>query len=131
MRFAERKPAVKYSSCVTSARRSTVLLVAGFLLALALTFVFGYRAGRHAHYMRWENEPIRGWMSIPFIAHAHHVPPETLYAAIGLDPQKQDRRPIRRIAREANRQTEDLIRQLDAAISQIHPHPKPPGSKDH
>jgi hypothetical protein len=116
---------------VTSARRSTVLLVAGFLLALALTFVFGYRAGRHAHYMRWENEPIRGWMSIPFIAHAHHVPPEMLYSAIGLDPQNKDRRPIRRIAREANRQTEDLIRQLDAAISQIHPHPKPPGSKDH
>jgi hypothetical protein len=107
---------------VTSAGRRNLLLTAGFLLAIALTFVFGYRAGRHAHFLRWENEPIRGWMSLPFVAHAHHVPVETLYGAIGLDPQKEDRRPIRRIAREQKRPTEDLIQQLDQAIARIHPH---------
>lgn len=80
--------------------------------------------------MRWENEPIRGWMSIPFVAHAHHVPPEPLYTAVGLDPHKEDRRPIRRIAREEKRRTEDLIRQLEAAVSQIHPLPMPPQPKD-
>ena len=78
--------------------RRTVLLALGLVLAIALTFVFGYRAGRDARFIRWENEPIHTWMSVPFIAHAHHVPPEILYHAIGIEPQPKDRRPLRRIA---------------------------------
>jgi hypothetical protein len=90
----------------------------GFLLALALTFVFGYRAGHYARYLRWENEPVRPWMSIPFIAHAHHVPPETLYHAIGLEPRPKDHRPLRRIAHEQKRPVDEIIRQLNAALAQ-------------
>jgi hypothetical protein len=109
--------------------RRTVLLAFGLILAIALTFVFGYRAGRHARFIRWENEPIRSWMSIPFIAHSHHVAPDILYRAIGVEPQPKDHRPLRRIAREQKRPVDQIIRELDAAIAQYRAHPDTPESK--
>jgi hypothetical protein len=96
--------------------RRTILLVVALLLAIAVTFVFGYRAGNHARMIRWENQPIHGWMSIPFIAHTHHVPPDVLYRAIGAEPQPKDHRPLRRIARDQKRPVEQLIHDLDAAL---------------
>ena len=109
--------------------RRTVLLVFGLILAIALTFVFGYRAGRQVRLIRRENEPIRTWMSVPFIAHAHHVPSEILYHAMGLEPQANDHRPLRRIAREQKRPVDQIIHDLDAAISQYRAHPDTPESK--
>jgi hypothetical protein len=96
--------------------RRTLILALAFILAIALTFVFGYRAGHQARLIRRENEPIHGWMSIPFIAHAHHVPPEVLYQAIGVKPQPKDHRPLRRIAREQKRPVEQIIQDLNAAL---------------
>jgi hypothetical protein len=101
-------------------------------VALAGTFIFGFRAGRYAHRMRWENEPIRPWMSVPFIAHTHHVPPEILYRAIGLPPYVRDRRPLRAIAREEQRPVDDLVRDLEKALADaghVHPSLEPPGRK--
>jgi len=109
--------------------RRTVLLALGLILAIALTFVFGYRAGRQARRIRWQNEPIRSWMSIPFIAHAHHVPPEILYRAIGVEPQPKDHRPLRRIAHEQKRPVQKIIQDLDAALAQQGAHPENPESK--
>jgi hypothetical protein len=109
--------------------RRTLLLAAGLILAIALTFVFGYRAGRQARLIRWGNEPIHSWMSVPFIAHAHHVPPEILYHAIGLTPQPRDRRPLRRIARDEKRPVQQIVQDLDAAIAQYRAHPDTPESK--
>jgi hypothetical protein len=103
--------------------RRTVLLAVTFLLAIALTFLFAYRAGRHARLVRWENEPIHSWMNIPFIAHAHHVPTDVLYRAAGVEPQPKDRRPLRRIAREQKRPVDQIIRDLTTAIAQYHAHP--------
>lgn len=94
-----------------------VLLTLAFLVAIAIVFVFGYRAGRHAHLMRWANSPVRPWMSVPFVAHTHHVPVETLFAAIGVTPHAHDRRPLRRIAQEEKRPVEDLVRAIDQAIA--------------
>jgi hypothetical protein len=99
-----------------SKTRRSILLAAAFVLAIALTFVFGYRAGRHARMIRRENEPIHSWMSVPFIAHAHHVPAEVLYRAIGAEPMPKDRRPLRRIAREQKRPVEQLIKELNGAL---------------
>jgi hypothetical protein len=118
-----------YSRCVAKPDRRTVLLAFGLVFAIALTFVFGYRAGRHVRLIRWENEPIRGWMSVPFIAHAHHVPPELLYQAIGLQPQPKDHRPLRRLAREQKRPVEQIIHDLDAAVAQYRAHPNTPEPK--
>ena len=89
-----------------------------FLLAIGATFVLGVRVGRHARYIRCATEPIRPWMSVPFIAHTHHVPVQTLFQAIGTQPQQpHDRRPLRRIAREEKRPVADLIRELNDAIA--------------
>ncbi len=103
-----------------------------FCVAIAGTFIFAFRAGRHAHHLRWENEPIRPWMSVPFIAHTHHVPSAALFRAIGIEPQPHDRRPLRTIAREQHRPVEDLMRDLERALAvagHTHPSLAPPGGK--
>ncbi len=107
---------VSYSEDVAPPHRR-LLLFAGFCLALLLMFFFGYRAGRRAHLIRWANEPIRPWMSVPFIAHVHHVPSETLFRAIGVEPHRHDRRPLRQIAREQHRPLPDLMREVERAIA--------------
>src|ERR1041385_1790965 len=94
-----------------------VLLMLAFILALAIVFVFGFRAGRQARALRWANSPVRPWMSVPFIAHTHHVPTEKLFEAIGGQPHPHDRRALRRIAREEKRPVDDLIRDIDRAIA--------------
>ncbi|MGD0776102.1 MAG: hypothetical protein ABSC05_25080 [Candidatus Solibacter sp.] len=99
-----------------------------FLLAITGTFVFAYRAGRHARQIRSENEPIRGWMSVPFIAHTHHVPANVLFQAIGVVPREpHDRRSVRRIAHDVKRPVAELIAQLQRAIdAAAHPPGGPP-----
>jgi hypothetical protein len=88
-----------------------------FLLAIAGTFIFAYKAGQRARHIRTENEPIHAWMSVPFIAHTHHVPTSVLFKAIGVQPQApHDRRSVRHIARDINRPVPDLIAQLQRAI---------------
>jgi hypothetical protein len=97
--------------------RRTLAVGLAFLLAIAGTFIFASRADRHARQIRTENEPIRGWMSVPFIAHAHHVPASVLFQAIGVPPREpQDRRSIRHIAHDLNRPVPELIAQLQRAI---------------
>jgi hypothetical protein len=109
--------------------RRAILLAVTFVVAIALTFVFGYRAGHHARMIRWETEPVRGWMSVPFIAHTHHVPAEILYQAIGVEPQPKDRRPLRRLAREQKRSVDQLIKDLTAALQQNGAHPAEPPTR--
>jgi len=94
-----------------------LIFALALILAIAGTFVFGFRAGRHARHIHWQNEPIHAWMSVPFIAHTHHVRPEILYQAIGLPPHQRDRRPLRLIAREEKRPVADIIRDLESAIA--------------
>jgi hypothetical protein len=93
-----------------------LILGLAFLLAIAGTFVFAYRAGRQARQIRSANEPIRAWMSIPFIAHTRHVPAPVLFQAIGLQPEPHDRRSIRHIAHDLKRPVPDLIAQLQRTV---------------
>lgn len=97
--------------------RTALLIGLAFLLAVTGTFFFAYRAGRHAHMLRWENQPIRAWMSVPFIAHTHHVPPSELFAAIGVQPREpHDRRSVRRIAHDLNRPVSQLMSELQRTL---------------
>lgn len=101
--------------------RRTILIGLAFLVAIGATFVFGYRAGRQAHRLRMEQEPIRPWMSVPFIAHTHHVPASDLFAAIGVQPhQPHDRRPVRVLAHELKRPVPEVIQELERAIAAAH-----------
>jgi hypothetical protein len=100
------------------------ILAVAFCVAIAGTFIFGIRVGRHARHLRWENEPIRPWMSVPFIAHTHHVPAHILYQAIGVEPEPHDRRPLRDLAREQHRPVDDVVRDLERALVNAgHVHP--------
>ncbi|MGA2118926.1 MAG: hypothetical protein ABSH56_29770 [Bryobacteraceae bacterium] len=97
--------------------RRTLIVGLAFVLAMAGTFVFAYRAGRHARYLHAANEPIRAWMSVPFIAHTHHVPAAVLFQAIGVAPrQPHDRRSVRHLAHDLNRPVPEVIAQLQRAL---------------
>ena len=107
--------------------RRSLLVALAFVVAIAGTFVFAFRAGRRARHLRAENEPIRAWMSVPFIAHSHHVPPTLLFQAIGVEPrQPRDHRSVRRLAHDLNRPVPELIAQLQRAIDAAHPPGSPP-----
>lgn len=102
---------------VANSRRTLGIILLAFLLAVAGTFLFAVRVRRQLRLIHAAHEPIRPWMSIPFVAHAHHVPPAVLFQAIGVTPQQpRDRRPIGRIAREINRPVADVEAELQHAI---------------
>ena len=92
---------------------------------MAGTIIFASRAGRRVRQIHTANEPIREWMSVPFVAHTHHVPASVLFQAIGVQPrQPQDRRSVRHIARDINRHVTELMAQLQRAIDTA---AQPPG----
>jgi hypothetical protein len=102
---------------VTETWRRTLAVGLAFMLAITGTFVFASRAGRRARQIRTENEPVRAWMSIPFIAHTHHVSASVLFQAIGVHPREpHDRRSVRHIAHDLHRPVPELIAQLQRAI---------------
>jgi hypothetical protein len=110
---------------VAQPRPLTLLLVLGFCLAIGATFFFGYRAGRTARHVRWQDEPIQSWMSVPYVAHTHHTRSELLFQAIHVRPNPRDHRPIREIARAEKLPVAELIRDLRKAIENANP----PGSE--
>src|SRR3954447_6437730 len=97
--------------------RRLLPLALALIAAIAGAFFFGYKAGAHARRLRRENQPIRAWMSVPFIAHTHHVPADVLFRAIGMESHQHDRRPVRAIASAQNRPESDVIRDLETAIA--------------
>jgi len=107
----------RYSGFVEAPQQQRIVLVLALIVAVIGTFVFGYRAGLHARRIRRQNEPVRAWMSVPFIAHTHHVPPEILFQAAGVPPQPHDRRSLRKIAREEKRPVDEVIHAVENAIA--------------
>jgi hypothetical protein len=105
-------------------RQSAVALT--FLLFLSVGIFFLVRAVRPAIYWHYhQDEPIRAWMSVGYVAHSYHVPPHVLYQAVGLPPRPPDKRPIRDIARSQNRSVNEVISALQNAIVHARP-PYPP-----
>jgi hypothetical protein len=105
--------------------RRTLIVGLAFLLAIAGTFFFATRAHRQARQFHNADEPIHAWMSVPFIAHTHHVPASVLFQAIGVKPREpHDRRSVRRIAHDLNRPVPDLMAELQRAIEAA---TQPPG----
>ncbi|HLO01157.1 MAG TPA: hypothetical protein VK208_22055 [Pyrinomonadaceae bacterium] len=106
------------------------LVVIAFVLVLSFTGLFVLRTVRRAIYWHYhQDEVIRPWMSLGYVAHSYSVPPWVLHRAVGLPikPGRPDRRPIRQIAREQNRSVDEVIADLQQAI--VHsrpPYPRPP-----
>ena len=99
----------------------TIAVILAFCLSIGAAFFFGYRASTMARQMRRQNEPIRAWMSVPFVAHAHHADPAILFQAIHLPADPHDRRPIREIARDEHVPPAELIRDLQKALDKAPP----------
>src|SRR5436305_7415623 len=91
------------------------LLAGGLLLSLAVVAVFAVRL-LHNMPRRQVDEPIRPWMTVPYIAHSYRVPSRILYEAIGLPATPRDRRPLVAIARAQNRPVQAVIDELQNAI---------------
>ncbi len=102
----------------------TGVVILGLVLSLALIVIFSLRVMRFVRHP--QNEPIRAWMSVPYIAHSYHVPTSDLYSAIGLAGVQHDRRPLMAIAREQRRPVSELIQAVYQAIVQAHPTVLPP-----
>src|ERR1700704_605758 len=106
--------------------RQSVLALA-FLLSLSVAVFFIVRAVRPIVYWHYhQDEPIRGWMNIGYVAHSYHVPPHVLYQALGLPHKPPDRQPLREIAKEQNRSMEEIRTALLVAIVRARPPNRPP-----
>src|SRR5258708_32133984 len=110
------------------------LLVLALVLVVSATGLFAVRTVRRAVYWRYhQDETIRPWMSIGYVAHSYRVPPWVLEQALGLPAQSDrpaerrppDHRPLREIAREQGRSVEEVIAILQNAIVHSRP-PYPP-----
>jgi hypothetical protein len=114
---------------VEASWRRTVALGLALVVAIGATVIFASRAKQNVHRIHSGNEPILAWMSVPFIAHTHHVAAATLFQAIGVQPREpHDRRSLRHLARDLNRPVPELIAQLQRAIDSAAAAPaQPPG----
>ncbi len=118
----------KIISTVRTFRWQQWLVVAMFLLIAGFTAFKAVHMAREVIY--WQvhrEEPIRGWMSVGYVAHSYRVPPYVLYLALGLPPKPPDRRPLREIADRQHRSMDEIRAVLQNAI--IHarpPYPPPP-----
>jgi hypothetical protein len=98
--------------------------VLGFVLSVALIGVSIVRSVHMVSRMH-EGEPIRPWMTVPYVAHAYRVPVSPLYQALGLPPRQHDRRPLVEIARLQHRPVQDVIADLQRAVAQAGALPVP------
>lgn len=97
-----------------------------FVLMVAFTGRLAIRAVREAIYWNTHHEePIRGWMTIGYVAHARDVPPFVLGDALGLPKGVPDARPLMEIARAQHRSMPDIQAILEDAILHARP-PYPP-----
>ncbi len=107
--------------------RNRRLLIAALCLASLFTIGFSVRGAEHARRLRARSaEPIEPWMNVRYIAHAYHVPPAVIHQALGLPPDRPDRRPLWQIAKSQGRASDMLVADIEAAISRARSAPLPP-----
>ena len=104
------------------------LVLFAFVAALTFTVLFAVRATRRAAYWRsHQEEPIKPWMTIGYVAHSYHVPPRVLYEALGIPQRVPDKRPIREIAKEEHKPVQVVIGEIQTAVAHARP-PSPAAS---
>lgn len=110
-----------------SKRRQQLFWLSGLLIALFITVFFGIRAF-HRFSRPPSNDPVREWMSIPYITHAYHVPPPVILEALGLPADTPPgKRPLSRIAKDLNLSTDEVLKRVEEAIAQERARHAPPG----
>jgi hypothetical protein len=103
-------------------RRGLMLLA--FILVVGFTGLNVFRVARHLTHGQYErDEEIRGWMTIGYIGHSYHVPPQIIQEALGLPESPPDTRPLSEIARAQDRSVDELTASLQDAIMKARPAP--------
>lgn len=111
--------------------RRQIILLAAFVLTLGVATIFIVRTVQPIIYWRLHrDEPIKGWMTVGYVAHSYHVPPHVLYKALGLPHRPPDRRPLRDIARAQGRSMDEMRALLSKAIVNARPPNPPPPPPD-
>jgi hypothetical protein len=59
---------------------------------------------------------IADWMSVPYISRVYRVPPPQLYEALGVEPEGRQRRPLRDLAREAGRTSDEAVQIVQETV---------------
>ncbi len=126
----------------------TILIVILIVIGLLITLRFGMRAARSFMVLRHRPFPppletdvelIRGWMSIPYIAHVYSVPDRLLWESLGvppLEPVRARRTSLERLNQqlfpgqqmEALRRVKQAILDFQAHKPPAPPNPTPPGT---
>lgn len=104
-----------------------LILVVFLLIASFTVFKAVHTVQRVNYWKAHRDEPLRGWMTIGYVAHSYGVPPHVLYQALGLPHKPPDKRPLRVIAKAQHRSIGEIEAILHEAI--IHarpPYPPPP-----
>ena len=120
-----------------------ILIIFLIVIGLLITVRFGMRAVRsfgilrHRPFppaMQTDVELIRGWMTIPYIAHVYSVPDDVLWESLGIPPLK----PIEARRTDLSHlnqqyfpgQSMEVMRRVKQAILDFQAHqPPPPGPK--
>ena len=128
-------------------------LVALVAVALVVVLVLGGRAAWRLGYRLLGPPPpprqtdvalIADWMSVPYVSRAYRVPEPELYRALDVAPEGRRMRPLREVARETGRGTDEvlaIVRETVTSWQASHPGPPtpigapapplpPPGRKD-
>jgi hypothetical protein len=113
-------------------------LIAAVALLLVVVMVFGGRAAwRLGNRLLGPPPPprqtdvalIAEWMSVPYIGRAYRVPEPELFRALGTEPEGHRMRPLREIARETGRSTDEvlvIVRETVTTWQASHPGPPTP-----
>jgi hypothetical protein len=110
------------------------------VLGLILIGFFGFRAMRSFLRIQFTGlepgvtdvELIRGWMTIPYIATAYGVPEAYIFEQIGVPPEDNQTKSLRRLnADYFNGEPEAILTAVKAAIRQYQAEQPPPVGADH
>ncbi len=100
------------------------LLALGFVLSLGITALALVRSVHVVSSAR-QGEPIRPWMTVPYIARSYHVSSSILYEAVGLPSTSHDRRPLVQIAREQRQPVQAVMAGVQRALEEAGASPPP------
>ena len=99
-------------------------LVSTFALATALTLFFGIRfALGVAYWSEHHKEPVQAWMTVGYVGRSWGISPHLIDETAGLPGPVHGRPlPLAEIARQRGVPVEDVIREVEAAITTLKAH---------
>jgi hypothetical protein len=115
-------------------------LIAAVSIGLIVVVLIGGRAAWRLGYRLLGPPPpprqtdvslIADWMSVPYVSRAYRVPEPELYQALGVEPEGRRMRRLRDIARETDRDSDEVVEIVRQAITTWQAsHPGPPRPTD-